>query len=569
MQQTMSDIFKSKKELLQELDGMRRKLNELETCRLEFERVQRRYEQLLKAAPDAMIFINSNYEIVMVNAQAETLFGYSPRELQGKILDVLIPERFRGHHRKHVEAYFSNPRIRTMGSDLKIFGLKRDESEFRVDISLSPLRIDEDLLVTAAVRDITERIEAQEQIERNFHIQRVINTMLKMSLEPTALETLLDRTLDLILSVPHLSLSKGSLYLVEEEPPQLVMKTHRGMTDEQLNTCGRVPVGKCLCGKTASSCEMLFTDCVDERHEIVFSEDLSHGHYCVPIVSGGKPLGLMNVLVSEGHSRNQSEEEFLSAAANTLASVIERRRAEEDSQRLQGQLAQSEKMAALGRISSNIAHELRNPLTSIGGFARRLLAGLSEGDIEKEYAGFIVSEVINLEKTLKYVLEYSRITVPHLERQNIRNIIKEVLDIYDESCRQHNIRVKTAIEDVPDIMIDREQAEEAIGSLVSNAVDAMPSGGELTVSATVKTVDSRRYMAVKVNDSGEGMSPDIADKIFEPFFTTKIYKRGIGLGLPITKKIAEDHGGFISVSSLPSKGASFILYFPIDGNSRE
>ncbi len=385
----MSDIYKSKDQLMRELDGMRCNLSDLENCRQEFERVQRRYRELLEAAPDAMIFVNSNYEIVMVNAQAETLFGYPPGELQGKILDTLIPERFRGHHKENVGFYFSNPRVRNMGSGLKIFGLRKDGSEFRADISLSPLRTDEGLLVTAAVRDITEQIDLQER------------------------------------------------------------------------------------------------------------------------------------------------------------------------------LAQSEKFAALGRISANIAHELRNPLTAIGGFARRLLAGSGEGQTEKEYASFIVSEVQSLEKTLKYVLEYSRVTVPHLEKHDIRTLIKDALDNYEEASGEHSITVRTMIEDVPELLIDREQAGEAIGSLLSNAIDAMLSGGELTVSAAVRSMDSRRYVAIMIGDTGEGISQDMTERIFEPFFTTKISKRGIGLGLPITKKIVEDHGGFVAVESLLGKGTTFTLYFPV------
>ena len=99
-----------------------------------------------------------------------------------------------------------------MGGDLKIFGLRKDGTEFRGDISLSPMRIEGELLVAAAIRDISERVEAQEQIERNFHIQRVINVLLKASLEPVPLETQLDSALDLILSVPYLSLqSKAHL----------------------------------------------------------------------------------------------------------------------------------------------------------------------------------------------------------------------------------------------------------------------------------------------------------------------------------------------------------------------
>ena len=385
----MSEIYKTRDQLLGELEEMRLKLAEMEKCGEAFERARKRYRELVDAAPDALIFVDSSYNIVMVNAQAEKMFGYRSGELIGKNLDVLIPDRFRGHHKTKVDGFFANPRTRTMGSGLRIFGLRSDGAEFRADISLSPVRTDRGLLVTAAVRDITEYVDLQER------------------------------------------------------------------------------------------------------------------------------------------------------------------------------LAQSEKMAALGRISSNIAHELRNPLTAIGGFARRLLEGLNKEKDEKEYAGFIVSEVMNLEKILKYVLQYARVAVPHLEMHDIGSIIKNVLDAYAESCREHNIKVTSEIMDIPKLMIDPEQAADAIGSFVSNAIDAMPSGGELIVTAALNKEDPQNYVTVQIKDTGAGMPPEIIDKIFEPFFTTKISKRGIGLGLPIAKKIMDEHGGFVAVNSTPGHGSAVTLSFPL------
>jgi PAS domain S-box-containing protein len=560
----MNDIQKTRKELARELDEMRRSLENLEVCRRELDGMRERYEKLLNAAPDAMIFVNRDQEIVLVNAQAEALFGYSQGDLTGRRLETLIPHRFRERHRRFVGEYFASPKLRYMGTDLKIFGLKTDGTEFRADISLSPLRLDGEMLATAAVRDITERVSAQELIERNYHIQRVINAILKNSMEPLSLHEQLDRALNLILSVPHLSLqSRGSIYLVEGERKELVLKAECGMTESQRAACERVPFGKCLCGRTASTCGVEFADCVDEGHEMRFEDMFPHGHYCVPIVSGGKPLGMINMYVQEGHRRDPAEEAFLSAVADTIAGIIERNAAEREKQRLQEQLVQSEKLAALGRITANVAHEIRNPITSVGGFAKRLQKKVGEGTIEREYAGIIVSEVAVLENLLRDVLSFSRNSVPLREEHSIREVVDSVLTVHEQLFREHAISVERSYAEVPEILMDKEQVKEVIVNLLMNAIDAMPGGGKLSITTAREVVRDMSYVTVKIKDTGIGLAEDMADKIFEPFFTTKTAKRGVGLGLPISKKIMEDHGGFISVESKAGEGVALTLHFPL------
>jgi DNA-binding CsgD family transcriptional regulator/putative methionine-R-sulfoxide reductase with GAF domain len=179
--------------------------------------------------------------------------------------------------------------------------------------------------------DITECRVAQTGVQRAYHIQSVLNVLLQISLESISLEEMLGRIVDRIVSIPWLALeSKGSIFLVEDEPEVLVLKGQRGLPESLQAVCARVPFGRCLCGRAAKSGEIEFADCVDERHENQYEGISAHGHYCVPISTPDeKVLGVINLYLKEGHQLNRKETEFLQSVANVLVGIIERKRAEE------------------------------------------------------------------------------------------------------------------------------------------------------------------------------------------------------------------------------------------------
>ncbi len=400
------------------------------------------------------------------------------------------------------------------------------------------------------------------KVEQNYFIQRAISSVLKVSLEPITIEEQIDHILDLILGVPGLALQPvGSIYLVEDEPDMLVLKASRSLPGSRHVFCEKIAFNTCLCGQAASTRTLVFADHLDDRHEIHCPEEFPHGHYCQPVVAGEEVLGLINLLVTEGHQRTREEEEFLSAIADTLAGIIERHRSETEKRKLLEQIAESEKLAALGRLTASVAHEIRNPLTAIGGFARRLHKKSFTDTKEKEYSGFIVSEVKRLENILRNVLAFSGVTVTHMEKCAVHEIVEEVLKIYGEICSERSITIKRSYGEALLINADRELVMEAVENLVSNAIDAMPGGGMLTIVTGLETVKGISWVTVKITDTGPGIEQEDRIHIFEPFFTRKPGARGAGLGLSITKNIVEEHGGFVRVESKIGAGSTFSLYF--------
>ncbi|MDP2753088.1 MAG: GAF domain-containing protein [Nitrospirota bacterium] len=158
----------------------------------------------------------------------------------------------------------------------------------------------------------SERKQAVKEIEQSYDTQRALNTLLNLSLKDIPLEELLNNTLDLILSIPWLSVeSKGSIFIVEDNPEVLIMKTQIRLSEPIQKLCAIVPFGRCICGRAALTKEMQFADHIDDRHETLHDGMLPHGHYCIPIIFERNTLGVINLYLREGHHRNPKEDEFL------------------------------------------------------------------------------------------------------------------------------------------------------------------------------------------------------------------------------------------------------------------
>ncbi len=523
------------------------------------------YDRVLQSLPNGLVLIDRRGKIVQVNAQLEALFGYRKEELLGKSVETLMPERFRARHRGHVSDFMADPHIRPMGSGLDLFGLRKDGTEFSLDISLSYLPAAGEIVAMAVVRDVSQRKNIELSIDLNYRIQKAVSSVLRISLEPDTLDEQLSRVLDLVLTIPSFAMrARGSIYLAEQAPGVLMLRAMHGFTVAQVASCKTVPLGQGMSPHDEESCQIVATSCLEIPREIqyTYTASVAGGLYCVPILFGDQALGIINVAVAGSHQRLSEEEEFLVAIANALAGLIVRRQAEVEKNRLREQLIESERLAALGRIAANVSHTIKNPLMAIGGFANRLFDMMPEGTKEKKYAGLIFEESVRLENVLQNVLLFSRRDADVRMACSLREIVEKALIMYEDVCRERSVAVISRAGDVPAVAGNREQMLQAVENLLSNAVDAMTGGGTLTISTHPEQVRGRTYAAVTVQDTGSGISAENLNRIFEPFFTTKLILKGTGLGLSITKKVVEGHGGFIDVDSTLGTGTSFTLYFP-------
>jgi len=228
----------------------------------------------------------------------------------------------------------------------------------------------------------------------------------------------------------------------------------------------------------------------------------------------------------------------------------------------QNRLIQSEKLAALGEMVASITHEIKNPLVSIGGFARRLERNFQENSPEKKYIRIILKEVKRLESTLNATLAYSKepsIPTGHYE---LNRILEDTLFILDSEFHDRNIRVtKDLAPNLPPLFSDPQQLNQVFLNLLVNAMQAIGKEGNLVVKTSCREQGERKFIQVEVSDTGGGIPLEVLDNIFNPFFTTK--QDGTGLGLAIAHKIVTQHRGEIEVVNHPGVGATFLIRFPL------
>jgi len=269
----------------------------------------------------------------------------------------------------------------------------------------------------------------------------------------------------------------------------------------------------------------------------------------------GRLAGTFNAMTKDLKAAKEKVDNW----TQTLEEEIEKK--SDELKKSQDRLIQAEKLAALGRLTSDVAHRIRNPLTAVGGFAHRL-EKIATGEKEKTYAGVMVTEVKRLEQILRDVLTFSREAKLCIERHPAEEIVNDVLALYKELCAEQSVQMEISIEEnLPHVLMDINQAKQALDNLIMNALDVMPHGGTLSIRAEKEYLNSITYIALRITDTGTGVPEDKLPFIFEPFFSTKDIQ-GTGLGLSITRKIMEEHGGFVKAESTEGKGSTFSLYFP-------
>jgi len=247
------------------------------------------------------------------------------------------------------------------------------------------------------------------------------------------------------------------------------------------------------------------------------------------------------------------------AYVGIFVDLEERLTMERELRQTQEQLLQSEKLAAMGRLTSQIAHELNNPLYGIMNTLELMKTEIPPENRRRKILEMALSETVRLAEMLRKMLSFSKPDEEEKQPTNINNVIDEILLLHEKQLREHSIKIVSSFaEDLEEANASKNQLRQVFLNIVANARDAMPEGGTLTV----ETMMENDTVCIKMADTGMGIRPENLKKIFDAFFTTKDKVKGVGLGLSVCYGFIKDHGGDIKVESEYGSGTTFTIVLP-------
>jgi two-component system NtrC family sensor kinase len=254
------------------------------------------------------------------------------------------------------------------------------------------------------------------------------------------------------------------------------------------------------------------------------------------------------------------------ASVRSFVDLKERLEMERALRRTQEQLLQSEKLAAMGRLTSQIAHELNNPLYGIMNTLELLKTEISPQSKRHKVLEMALSETVRLSDLLRKMLSFSKSDQEEKQAVDLNTVLDEILLLHEKQLQENDIKIKTTFaKTFPQINASKNQLRQVFSNLVANACDAMPDGGTLTVT----TAADPENVKIEIADTGIGIEEEHLKKIFDSFFTTKDSVKGVGLGLSVCYGFIKDHGGDIQVKSKVDSGTTFTITFPIFQESAE
>lgn len=366
----------------------------------------------------------------------------------------------------------------------------------------------------------------------------------------------------------------STVYELDEEKKELFIRIARGEKKESVERI-KFELGQGISGHVVQTGQPMVIQ--DVRKEKRFSPKFdritgfrTRSMICVPLILRGKTIGALQVLNKKsGDLFTQIDVELLTSMSQQIAVAMENaklyRRLEKkfelnarELKTAQDKLILSERLVAMSHLVQGVAHEIRNPVTTIGGFARRIKKILKRDPEVDKYLNVILEESERLESLVTQVHEYTSVLAATLAMDDIRATLHEVVNKFEPIAQQQGVTLVTKIdESLPLTRMASSQIMTALSNIMENALEAMPNGGELLLEA--KQRNSQLF--IKILDTGHGIRQEYLNSVYDPFFSSKTH--GAGLGLAVVYQIVKNHDGEITIQSQEGKGTSVTIQLPV------
>lgn len=574
--ETATDITE-KKRLQQELKKVKGNLEKIIDARINhLQKSEEKYRTIFERSRDALILTDSNGKIMEINRAGVEILGYRNKEDLLGLTSVKElfkdPEEFYQFQKQAFgEGVVTEFEVRLVGGKRGSF-----DALITSNVILDLIgRIIGDVII---IRDITKRKKAQQQVEMRNTRLAILNAISMTISNSLDLNEVLNSTIDKIREL--LESDSVRIYLLDGKRNVLNLAAHKGLSSEFISKSHirHREVGTGFLGQAVLACETMVVDNIeaseDPYADLLVKEGL-HSTAYIPLVSKGQPLGVMVVSSYSGFKFSANYVDFLTAIGNQIGVAVDNanlyenlKRAYQKLKEAQEQVIRTEKLASLGKLAATVAHEINNPLAAVLTYTRLMMKLMSRGRFTQErlediarYLTIMESETARCGEIVKNLLAFSRQPKITVEASSIEELIEKTLVLISHDLEMKNIQLVKEIEpDLPKIKCSSRHIQQALLNLLSNASEAMPEGGTLTVAA--KHSKSDGFVETVISDTGCGISEEDLKNIFEPFFTTKEEGRGVGLGLSVVHGIITRHNGSIEIESKPDEGSTFKVRLP-------
>ena len=527
------------------------------------------YRAVAEAATDAIITIDSDSTILIVNPATERIFGYSSEEMIGQPLTMLMPEYLRHLHKTGITRYLETGQKHIHWSAVQLRGLHKTGNEVPLEVSFAEFTRDRQRFFTGIARDISERKRLQDKQARLArHAVMHAEVSAAVSESEKSLRAMLQICAAAV--VTHLDAAFARIWLLDEEVLQL--EASAGLYTHLDGQHARIPLGSFKIGLIATEQKPHLTNTVqtDERvsdKEWARQEQMiSFAGY--PLLVEGRTVGVIAMFARQPLEADIIE--ALESVAPIIAQGVERKRTQDTLRETQRELAHLNRVMTVGELTTSIAHEINQPLAAIlmnGNAALRWLA-LDPPNLEKvrDSAELILRDGERATQIIARIRALLKKSPPSKTLLDVNEFVNEVVDLLQSEMVRNSVdsRVECA-NDLPRVPGDRIQLQQVLLNLIVNAVEAMITVEDrqrrlLIVTDTVSETGVR----VAVSDNGLGIDPQTANHLFDAFSTTK--PGGMGMGLTISRSIIEAHGGHLWTHANDEFGATFQFTLPVVAN---